>query len=142
MRSFYHALTVTAFALLLAACSRAPGADDAEKALQAELKSSHLQDLLAIEDVEKKNGYADGEHRYALEIDYTLRAKQNLSDYMDQIKGDENLSALDRFATIMALSALRIEHGNFKKGDTFHRQRTLTFRETENGWQPMQPENK
>ncbi|MDX1804894.1 MAG: hypothetical protein R3292_12500, partial [Alcanivorax sp.] len=102
-----------------------------------ELKSSHLQDLLAIEDVEKQNGYEAGEHRYTLEIDYKLRAKQNLSDYIDQIKGDDNLPALDRFATIMALSALRIEHGNFKKGDTFHRQRTLTFHDTENGWQPV-----
>ncbi len=38
---------------------------------------------------------------------------------------------------IMALSALRVEHGNFKKGGTFQRQQVIHFRDTEKGWMPL-----
>mgnify|MGYP001293811196 CR=1 FL=1 len=94
--------------------------------------------LLAVTDVEKRNGYDDGDGRYTLEVDYQLKAKEDLSGYTDQIKGQEDLSGMDRFAMIMTLSALRMEHGNFKKGDTFQRQRVITFRDSENGWMPIQ----
>ena len=72
------------------------------------------------------------------QVDYRLKAKEDLSGYTDQIKGNEELSGMDRFAMIMTLSALRMEHGNFKKGDTFQRQRVITFRDSENGWMPIQ----
>lgn len=130
--------TALFLATLLAACSRTPDAGDARKALQAELDNGHLSGLLAVTDVEKRNGYEDGDGRYTVEVDYQLEAKEDLSGYTDQIKGEEALSGMDRFAMIMTLSALRMEHGNFKKGDTFQRQRVITFRETEKGWMPIQ----
>ncbi|EKF74220.1 hypothetical protein A11A3_09480 [Alcanivorax hongdengensis A-11-3] len=137
MRSFYHACALIVFALLATACSRTPDAADAQKALQAELKHAHLQQLLEVKDVKKDNGYQAGDGLYTLEVSYTLKAKQGLGEYTDQVKGDESLSGLDRFAMVMTLGALRMEHGDFEKGDTFNRQRSITFHDTEKGWMPM-----
>jgi hypothetical protein len=131
-------ITVLLAVALLSACSRAPGAGDAQKALEAEMRNAHLDGLLAITNVEKLNGYEDGEGVYTIEVSYSLEAEEDLSTYTSQVKGNEVLSGLDRFAMIMALSALRVEHGNFKKGDTFQRQRVIQFRDTEKGWMPLE----
>jgi hypothetical protein len=131
-------ITVLLAVALLSACSRAPGAGDAQKALEAEMRNAHLDGLLAITNVEKLNGYEDGEGVYTIEVSYSLEAEEDMSTYTSQVKGNEELSGLDRFAMIMALSALRVEHGNFKKGDTFQRQRVIQFRDTEKGWMPLE----
>lgn len=131
-------ITVLLAVALLSACSRAPGAGDAQKALEAEMRNAHLDGLLAITNVEKLNGYEDGKGVYTIEVSYSLEAEEDLSTYTSQVKGNEELSGLDRFAMIMALSALRVEHGNFKKGDTFQRQRVIQFRDTEKGWMPLE----
>ena len=129
---------VVVFSLFMAACSQTPGKGDARKVLQAELESAHLSELLQINSVEKVNGYQDNDGRYTIEVNYQLEAAYALSDYANQVKADEALSGMDRFAMIMALSALRVEYGNFAKGDTFDEQRVLTFRDTEQGWMPVE----
>ena len=138
MPVYLRAFAALFLATLLVACSRTPDAGDARNALEAELDNAHLAGLLAVTDVEKRNGYDDGDGRYTLEVDYQLKAKEDLSGYTDQIKGQEDLSGMDRFALIMALSALRVEYGNFDKGDTFDEKRVLTFRDTEQGWMPVE----
>ncbi|MCG8437732.1 MAG: hypothetical protein MI751_06585 [Pseudomonadales bacterium] len=125
-------------ALLLTACSQNPDTGEARKVLEAELENAHLAELLEIAAVEKHNGYEDGNGLYTIEVSYELEARESLSDYANQVKADESLSGMDRFAMIMALSALRVEYGNFQKGDTFEEQRVLTFRETEKGWKVVE----
>ena len=132
-----HIVTALLALTLLSACSRSPDAGDAQKALEAEMRNAHLDGLLEVTDVEKHNGYEDGDGRYTVEVSYSLEAQEDLEGYTNQVKGNEELSGLDRFAMIMALSALRVEHGNFKKGDTFQRQRVIHFRDTEKGWMPL-----
>lgn len=131
-------ITMLLAVALLSACSQSPGTGDAQKALEAEMRNAHLDGLLAITNVEKLNGYEDGEGIYTVEVSYSLEAEEDLGTYTNQVKGSEELSGLDRFAMIMALSALRVEHGNFKKGDTFQRQRVIRFRDTEKGWMPLE----
>ena len=134
MTQFARVVFLATLALLVAACSQTPGESEARKVLQAELEQAHLAELLAINSVEKQNGYEDNNGRYTIEVNYQLKATDSLSDYADKVKGDEELSGMDRFAMIMALSALRVEYGNFDKGDTFDEQRVLTFRDSEQGW--------
>ncbi len=125
-------------ALLLTACSQNPDTGEARKVLEAELENAHLAELLEIAAVEKHNGYEDGNGLYTIEVSYELEARESLSDYANQVKADESLSGMDRFAMIMALSALRVEYGNFQAGDTFEEKRVLTFRETEKGWKVVE----
>ncbi|MCK0155082.1 hypothetical protein MWU49_15310 [Alcanivorax sp. S6407] len=138
MTQYARVAFLLAVTLFMAACSQTPGESDARKVLQAELESAHLAELLKINSVEKHNGYQDNDGRYTIEVSYQLKAAESLSDYAAQIKGDESLGGMDRFAMIMALSALRVEYGNFAKGDTFDEQRVLTFRDSEQGWMPVE----
>lgn len=138
MTQYARIAFLLAVTLFMAACSQTPGESDARKVLQAELESAHLAELLKINSVEKHNGYQDNDGRYTIEVSYQLKAAESLSDYAAQIKGDESLGGMDRFAMIMALSALRVEYGNFAKGDTFDEQRVLTFRDSEQGWMPVE----
>ncbi len=138
MTQYARVAFLLAVTLFMAACSQTPGESDARKVLQAELESAHLAELLKINSVEKHNGYQDNDGRYTIEVSYQLKAAESLSDYAAQIKGDVSLGGMDRFAMIMALSALRVEYGNFAKGDTFDEQRVLTFRDSEQGWMPVE----
>jgi len=138
MIQFARVIFLVVISLLMVACSQTPDESDARKVLQAELQSAHLGELLKINRVEKHNGYQDSDGRYTIEVSYQLKTTSSFSDYEDQVKGDEALSVMDRFAMVMALSALRVEYGNFAKGDTFDEQRVLTFRDTEQGWMPVE----
>ncbi len=40
---------------------------------------------------------------------------------------------------VMALAAVRVEFGNFQKGDTFEQERRLMLERTEEGWRVQQP---
>ncbi|MGB2337813.1 MAG: hypothetical protein ACPH5V_10890, partial [Alcanivorax sp.] len=93
-----HIVTALLALTLLSACSRSPDASDAQKALEAEMRNAHLDGLLEITDVEKQNGYEDGDGRYTVEVSYNLEAQEDLSTYTNQVKGNEDLSGLDRFA--------------------------------------------
>lgn len=134
MVQFSRFVFLATIALFMAACSQTPGESEAREVLQAELENARLHELLKINSIEKVNGYQDNDGRYTIEVNYQLKAASALSDYAEQVKADEELSGMDRFAMIMALSALRVEYGNFAKGDTFDEQRVLTFRDTEQGW--------
>ncbi len=138
MIPFARVAFLVVVSLFMAACSQTPGESDARKVLQAELENARLAELLKINSVEKQNGYQDNDGRYTIEVSYQLKAASALSDYAEQVKADEELSGMDRFAMIMALSAVRVEYGNFAKGDTFNEQRVLTFRDTEQGWLPVE----
>ena len=124
-------------ALLLTACSQNPDTGEARKVLEAELENAHLAELLEIAAVENTTATKMATASN-IEVSYELEARESLSDYANQVKADESLSGMDRFAMIMALSALRVEYGNFQKGDTFEEQRVLTFRETEKGWKVVE----
>ena len=138
MVQFSRVVFLVIASLLLAACSQSPGESEARQVLQAELESAHLAELLKVNHVEKLNGYEDNDGRYTIEVNYQIKAAASLADYAAQVKADESLSGMDRFAMIMALSALRVEYGNFAKGDTFDEQRVLSFRDTEQGWMPVE----
>ena len=138
MAQFARISLLVIASLFLMACSQTPGESDARRVLKAELESARLDELLKIHSIEKHNGYEDNDGRYTIEVSYQLKAASSLNDYAAEVKGDESLSGMDRFALIMALSALRVEYGNFDKGDTFDEKRVLTFRDTEQGWMPVE----
>ena len=59
MVQFSRVVFLVIASLLLAACSQSPGESEARQALQAELESAHLAELLKVNHVEKLNGYED-----------------------------------------------------------------------------------
>ncbi|QJX02099.1 hypothetical protein HML84_08030 [Alcanivorax sp. IO_7] len=71
---------------------------------------------------------------------YTMEARQGLSEYSQTVKNDEERDAMDRFAMVMALAAVRVEFGDFEEGDTFNQERRLDLRRTDEGWRIPRPE--
>ncbi|MFP1682494.1 hypothetical protein ACLD0W_08265 [Alloalcanivorax sp. C16-1] len=126
---------------LLAACSDTPDNGTVREALNQELRTAHLDELLEVTEVEIVNAYPqENEDQYTLDVLYTLEARQGLSDYSKAVKQDDSRNAVDRFAMVMALSAVRIEFGNFEAGDTFRQERRLDLQRGENGWRIPRPD--
>jgi hypothetical protein len=130
------ALTLLA---LLSACGNAPDEDVIRDALNRELQGSHLNALLEADDVEALNLYQEDDSHYTVDVHYRLRAKRDLSDYAAEVKADEERDAMDRFAMVMALAAVRVEFGDFTKGAEFPQERRIRLARSDDAWVIPQP---
>lgn len=138
MRALYLAPALLLIALLTA-CGDTPDDDVIRGALNQELKQAHLNELLEVTEVETAGRYPEDDDHVALDVRYTMEAQRGLSEYNKAVKRDEERDAMDRFAMVMALAAVRVEFGNFDKGDTFEQERRLMLERTEEGWRVSQP---
>ncbi|SDX15486.1 hypothetical protein [Marinobacter mobilis] len=110
-------------AALLTGCSDTPSNGDIEDALNA----LNPQSFTEVTDFEKVNGYAEGEHRYVVEVNYEITFTQGMNELMAEASGMEK----------MALAMLKMAVGDFEEGDTMEDTTSLTFVDSENGWQPL-----
>ncbi len=140
MRALYLAPALLLIALL-AACSDAPDDDVIRGALNQELKQAHLNELFQVTDVDVAGRYPEDDDHVALDVRYTMQAQRDLSEYSKAVKRDEERDAMDRFAMVMALAAVRVEFGNFGEGDHFEQERRLMLERTEEGWRVQQPDS-
>ena len=140
MRALLFAPLLALFTLL-AACSNTPDDDVIRDALEQELKQAHLAELFSVTKVEILQAYPqENDDEITLDVHYTMKARQGLSEYSKTVKNDEKRDAMDRFAMVMALAAVRVEFGDFEKGDTFNQERRLDLQRTEDGWRIPRPE--
>jgi hypothetical protein len=140
MRAFYLAPALLLIALLTA-CGDTPDDDVIRDALNQELKQAHLNELFQVTEVETASRYPEDDDHVALDVRYTMEAQRDLSEYNKAVKRDEERDAMDRFAMVMALAAVRVEFGNFSKGDTFEQERRLLLERAEEGWRVQRPES-
>ena len=139
MRALYLASALL-LTVLLAACSDTPDDDVIREALNQELKQAHLDELFQVTDVDTAARYPEDDDHIALDVRYTMEAQRDLSEYSKAVKRDQERDAMDRFAMVMALAAVRVEFGNFAEGDTFEQERRLMLERTEDGWRVAQPD--
>lgn len=140
MRALYLAPALLLVALL-GGCSDAPDDGMIRDALNQELKQAHLNELFQVTEVDITGRYPEDDNHQALDIRYTMTAQRDLSAYNKAVKRDQERDAMDRFAMVMALAAVRVEFGNFKEGDTFDQERRLILERSEEGWRVQQPKN-
>ncbi len=140
MRALFLAPLLVLFALLTA-CGDAPDDGVVRDALEQELQRAHLDELFTVTEVEILEAYPqDNDDQLTLDVRYTMEARQGLSEYSQTVKNDEERDAMDRFAMVMALAAVRVEFGDFEEGDTFNQERRLDLRRTDEGWRIPRPE--
>lgn len=135
----FKGLLALALLALLSACGNAPDEDVIRDALNRELQGSHLDALLEADNVETINLYQEDDRHYTVDVHYRLRAKRDLSDYSAEIKADEDRDAMDRFAMIMALAAVRVEFGDFTAGAEFSQERRIRLARRDDAWVIPQP---
>lgn len=140
MRALFLAPLLILSALLVA-CGDTPDDDVIRDALEQELQRAHLDELFTVTEVEILEAYPqDNDDQLTLDVRYTMEARQGLSEYSQTVKNDEERDAMDRFAMVMALAAVRVEFGDFEEGDTFNQERRLDLRRTDEGWRIPRPE--
>ncbi|MBU60721.1 MAG: hypothetical protein CL543_17905 [Alcanivorax sp.] len=140
MRALFLAPLLILSALLVA-CGDTPDDDVIRDALEQELQRAHLDELFTVTEVEILEAYPqDNDDQLTLDVRYTMEARQGLSEYSQAVKNDEERDAMDRFAMVMALAAVRVEFGDFEEGDTFNQERRLDLRRTDEGWRIPRPE--
>ncbi|HEX5678738.1 MAG TPA: hypothetical protein VFX91_12300 [Alcanivorax sp.] len=139
MRALYLAPALLLVALLTA-CGDHPDDGVIRDALNQELKQAHLEELFEVTEVDIVGRYPEDDDHTTVDVRYTMQAQRGLSEYNNTVKRDEERDAVDRFAMVMALAAVRVEFGNFEKGDTFEQERRLMLERTEEGWRVIQPE--
>lgn len=106
----------------ISGCSgSAPSDAEVSKAVIDALEAQFME----ITEIERKNGYADGDNRYIVDVSYLVTFKQSLQALM------EDGSKADRLAGGFLMFVV----GDFKAGDSYEMERELTFVDTEKGWQ-------
>ena len=139
MRALFLAPLLILSALLVA-CGDTPDDSVIRDALEQELQRAHLDELFTVTEVEILEAYPqDNDDQLTLDVRYTMEARQGLSEYSQTVKNDEERDAMDRFAMVMALAAVRVEFGDFEEGDTFNQERRLDLRRTDEGWRIPRP---
>lgn len=140
MRALFPA-GLLALLTLLAACADTPDNNVVRQALNDELHGAHLDELLNVTEVEIVAAYPrENDQQYTLDVHYTLEAQQGLSEYSQTVKRDQQRDAMDRFAMVMTLSAVRVEFGDFEQGERFRQERRLDLERGENGWRIPRPD--
>lgn len=105
-------------ALALAGCSNGPS-----DSLVEEVLTSKSDDFVAVSDVERVNGYEDG-NKYVVDVNYIMTFKVSYEELYQQS------SKFDR----MALDMMTMMTGKWEKGDFTEHEESLTFVDSENGW--------
>lgn len=118
-------MMVIVAALVLAGCSGKPGDTELRTALD-EAEGS----LLKLTAVERVNGYEQGDNNYVVEA----KAEYEFTDSYDNLLANAN--GFDK----MQLQMAGMFYGKFDKGDTYANSYTVTFVDSENGWQPINVE--
>jgi hypothetical protein len=107
------------------------------------------QDTIEVKNLQKTNGAENGD-TYTVNISYDAVFKVSYADMVNKTapaaaeamqKGTQKdaslaqgLGALGGAVDALNLGAMRIAYGDFKSGDKFVQQDTVTFTKTENGW--------
>jgi len=112
-------------ALALAGCSGNPGDTELRTALDNAEGS-----LLKLTSVERVNGYEQGDNNYVIEAN----AEYEFTDSYDNLLA--STTGFDQRRIKMA----GMFYGEFDKGDTYSTSYTVTFVDSENGWQPINVE--
>ena len=107
--------------LVLAGCSAGPSDSEVNDAVVQELQTPFME----ITDIERVNGYEDGDKRYVVDASYVITFTESLSSLMETADEAERI--------MIGLFAFTI--GEFEAGDRYEMQREFSFAETEQGWQ-------
>lgn len=116
--------------LLLSACSSKP--DDALIAQQvsAALLQRHNGAIFEVINLRKVNGIVRNDNRYDAEVAYDLRFRVDLQDAAPLLQQHSG----SIFAAGVEATTLGLNYGNFKAGDTLHKQEWVHFVRSEQGW--------
>jgi hypothetical protein len=109
---------------LVTGCSGKPSEGTIKKLFIADIEKSGMDKILEINTFSKTNGFEQDKNTYIADVGYDIVFKVGARD-LDKVLGQDAL---------MLSAGLALTYGDFKAGDTQHREQKITLIKTENGW--------
>ena len=116
--------------LLLSACSMKPSDELIAQQVTAQLLQQHGNAIFEVVNIKKVNGISRDDNRYEAEMEYDLRFVVDLKDATERLQAKSG----SIFSAGLEATALGLNYGNFKKGDTLHKKEWIYFVRSEQGW--------
>ncbi|MEA1987588.1 MAG: hypothetical protein U9N57_00095 [Pseudomonadota bacterium] len=82
----------------------------------------------------KDNGYKQNDTHYVAEVTIHVGAIQSLESYINNLKNNDDLSAMEKIFLGAQAGLLKLSMPDFKKDDEFEFKRNYLFIKTDNGW--------
>jgi hypothetical protein len=129
-----------------------PGDSEIQNQVMPLLMKEEYKDTLEVQNLHKTNGYENDANTYTVDIAYDVVFKVSYGELVVKTAPgaiaamkqggannpngslDQHLEAVGGVIDGMALGAMWLVYGDFKAGDTFTQQKSVTFIKTENGW--------
>jgi len=133
--TFWAILLLMPTVLFISACSQTKPSDEDIKSMAAIHFDNEYKQLFTASNVIKLNGYNQNENHYIAELTITATANYSFEEYMHkQWVTDKNTFGIDKFASSLKLTMLRLTMPEFKAGDTLDFHKDYLFINTDNGW--------
>ncbi len=134
--------------MLLAACSGAPGDRTVRNAVESNLMKGGADQLIAIENFKKVNGFLKDDRTYIADVHYDIVLKESVQEFAQHIDDLPKAKAAGQEAAVtenaqmggaFAAIGLAFAFGDAKAGARFPKDDKVTLLKTENGWQVADP---
>lgn len=119
---------------LLSGCSGSPSAGDVEDQVVDKLARDGMEELFSVENFEKSDGLEKDDNTYVAYVEYDLVANMSLDEYVQAVKEKSEGSPLSGMRAGLGVMALKMQYGNFKSGQSIHKEEEITLFKTEKGW--------
>ncbi|WP_269617578.1 hypothetical protein [Zhongshania sp. BJYM1] len=120
--------------LFLAACSGKPSDRQIEQLVSEALLSDGGAETYSVSDFEKTNGLAKNEQFYIADVRYQLTFKKSFDELSDQVINTPSESPFETVGAGFKLMTMRMQYGDFKKGDSIVKEDRVQLIKTEQGW--------
>ncbi|WP_163932621.1 hypothetical protein [Paraferrimonas sp. SM1919] len=111
-------------ALLLLGCSGKPSDSEVFEQITASITTPNVYKVV---DIERLNGWME-DQQYVVEVNYTIMFTNDIEN------AAKHMAKQSGFLGGLGAMALKMQFGDFKKGDTRSITHAFHFRQTENGW--------
>ena len=119
---------------ILAGCSGKPSTGELRSELQVQLDRLGMADVCEVDKVERVNGFEKDDKTYVADVKYDLVFKKSLQEWARDLEKKAGSAQGGQFAAGLGVLAMKMQFGDFTKGQRTTQSAKLTLIKTENGW--------
>ena len=120
--------------IFLTACSDVPADAEIEAMVREHVLSEGFDDLFALENFARTNGFRESDNVYIVDVEYDLVFQKSFIEVVREIRADPTGPQYGLFGSRLLLSAIQSNFGQFEVGDRIHKKEKMRLHKTEKGW--------
>lgn len=136
MTRFAIPALIIAFSLLLSGCGPDPTAREVADQIQHRYNTAGLNEVVNVRALGIQERWEKSETLQKMNVSYDLEFLMDYGDAVEQFgeQTDTRGLSLSSLKEGIGLATLRVEFGEFKKGDVVFKKDQLYMKKTESGW--------